>query len=327
MTGRALVTGANGFLGRAVVDALVRRGVDVVGVDLAVPDAAAPGVTHVVGDVRDADGIDALFAEHRPDVVVHLASIVTPGRGTTPEQEYAVDVDGARTVLEACAAHGTRRIVVSSSGAAYGYHEDNPDPITECAEVRGNDEFTYSKHKRLVEEMLAEYRNHSPQLEQVVFRIGTILGERVDNQITALFDKPRLLVVKGSASPFVFVWDTDVAEVFALAVTGDRVGVFNVAGDGTMTVPEIAAAMGKSTLTLPAWVLAAALRIGRALGVTEHGPERVGFLQYRPVLSNQRLKDVFGYTPRYTTREAFDAYLAARTQRADPAKAGSARND
>ena len=46
--------------------------------------------------------------------------------------------------------------------------------------------------------------------EQVVLRIGTILGETVHNQITALFEKPRLLAIAGSDSPFVFIWDQDV---------------------------------------------------------------------------------------------------------------------
>jgi UDP-glucose 4-epimerase len=49
--------------------------------------------------------------------------------------------------------------------------------------------------------MLAEWREKHPQLAQTVLRMGTILGERVDNQITALFEKPRLLAIRGSDSP------------------------------------------------------------------------------------------------------------------------------
>ena len=94
-------------------------------------------------------------------------------------------------MLEACIATGVRRIVVSSSGAAYGYHADNPEWLRETDPIRGNDEFPYSLHKRLVEEMLADYRASHPELEQVVFRIGTILGPTVRNQITALWDGRR----------------------------------------------------------------------------------------------------------------------------------------
>ena len=86
------------------------------------------------------------------------------------------------------AMRGVQHVIVSSSGAAYGYHPDNPAWLSETDAIRGNHEFAYSWHKRLVEEMLAEYREREPQLRQTVFRIGTILGETVSNQITALFD-------------------------------------------------------------------------------------------------------------------------------------------
>lgn len=308
----ALVTGGNGFLGSAVVTALRSRGLRVISADLHLPEHPESAVVHEIADVRDRDRITALVAAHRPDVVVHLASIVNPGRDTTPEEEFAVDVEGARNVIDAALAHGVRRLVVASSGAAYGYHADNPVPLTETDPLRGNDEFTYSRHKRLVEEMLAVTRDEHPALEQVILRIGTILGETVRNQITALLDRNPLLVVAGSESPFVFVWHTDVADAFAEAVTGSVTGIFNVAGDGVVTVPEIAAATGRRTLTVPAPVLKVALRVGRALRLTEHGPERVGFLQYRPVLDNRRLRDELGVVPRYTSREAFEAYLQAR---------------
>ena len=308
----ALVTGGNGFLGTAVIDALIAQGVSVVCADLTVKATPDDRVHRVRADVCDPAELGRVFGEYRPNVVIHLASIVNPGKNTTVEQEYRVDVDGTRNVLAACVEHGVGRIVVSSSGAAYGYYSDNPPWITEVVPVRGNDEFTYSRHKRLVEEMLAEYRVEYPELEQVVFRIGTILGESVDNQITALFDRRKLLKVAGSDSPFVFVWHTDVAGAFAEAVTGNQVGIFNVAGDGALTIDELAYRMGKRTVTLPAWLLRGVLRVGRRLGVTDHGPERVGFLQYRPVLDNRRLKEQFGYVPEYSSEDAFAAYLASR---------------
>ena len=110
-----------------------------------------------------------------------------PGRDH--DLEYLVDVDGSRNVLEACVATGVRRVVVSSSGAAYGYHPDSPEWLRESDPLRGNDEFPYARHKRLVEEMLADYRTSHPELAQVVFRIGTILGPTVRNQITNIFAK------------------------------------------------------------------------------------------------------------------------------------------
>jgi len=307
---RVLVTGGAGFLGTRVAAALAARSdvaLVVVG-DVREPAQAVGIVEHC--DVTEPEGLAELMRRHAIDVVVHLAAIVNPGRDTG--LEYRVDVEGTRNVLDACVAAGVRRIVVSSSGAAYGYHADNPEWLVESDALRGNDEFPYSRHKRLVEEMLAERRQTHPQLEQVVFRIGTILGPTVRNQITALWDGRRILAIRGSDSPFVFVWVDDVAGAMARAATDGPAGIFNVAGDGRLTVGEIAARLGKPLLTVPAGLLAFALRIGHALRLTVHGPGQVGFLRYRPVLANTALTRDFGYTPEKTSAEAFEAYLSSR---------------
>ncbi|SIT88543.1 SDR family oxidoreductase [Microbacterium sp. RU33B] len=307
---RVLVTGGAGFLGSHVAAALVAHpGVAlVVAGDVRRPEHPLDGVVYEDCDVTRPAGIVPLLERHGIDVVVHLAAIVNPGRDH--ELEYRVDVDGSRHILEACVAAGVRRIVVSSSGAAYGYHADNPDWLRESDPVRGNDEFAYSKHKRLVEQLLGSFRSAHPELEQVVFRIGTILGPTVRNQITALWDGPRLLAIRGSESPFVFVWVDDVAAAMARAATDGPPGIYNVAGDGRLTVHRIAERLGKKTLTVPAGLLAFGLRVGRALRLTVHGPEQVGFLRYRPVLANDALKTEFGFTPSKTSAEAFEAYLA-----------------
>ena len=319
MTHRVLVTGAAGYLGGTLVRSLAVRAAHdgdpaclVAGDVRELPaERRLGGVEYVTLDVR-APGLAALLAEHRIDTVVHLAAIVTPGPRSSRELEYAVDVLGTRNVLEACVASGVRRIVVTSSGAAYGYHADNPKWLTEDDPVRGNEAFAYSHHKRLVEEMLAEYRHSHPALEQVVFRVGTILGEGTRNQITALFERPRLIAIRGSRSPFVFVWDRDVAGAIEHAIFGGPAGIYNVAGDGALDIHEIAARLGKRCLTIPPGLLRAVLAVLHPLGLSPYGPEQVDFLRYRPVLDNRRLKEEFGYVPQLSSAEVFELFRKSR---------------
>ena len=308
---RILVTGGAGYIGRLLVaelgHELASGGIGalvVTDVREVSPADLAPGVQFIKHDIRDA-GLGVVLREHAVDCVVHLASIVTPPAGSTREFEYSVDVGGTRRVLDACVEAGVRRIVVTSSGAAYGYHADNPEWITEDTPLRGNESFAYSWHKRLVEEMLAGYRVRHPALEQVIFRVGTILGATVNNQITALFERSRILVIRGSASPFVFVNDRDVVNCLVRAVDSTVTGAFNVAGDGALPLREIAALLGKRTVDVPPAVLRVALAVLHPLGVTPYGPAQVDFLRYRPVLDNRRLKQIFGYAPAMTSREVF----------------------
>ncbi len=300
---RILITGAAGMVGRALLDELDAH--EVFATDLHQPDTLPENVTFMRMDVTTEEPI-RVITEVKPEVIIHLASIVTPPPNMGREAAYAVDVEGTRKVLNAAIANRVRRLVVTSSGAAYGYHADNNVPLRESDPLRGNPEFPYSDHKRLVEEMLAEARKDEPELEQVILRVGTVLGEGTENQITALFRKERLLAVSGSESPFVFIWTRDLARILKHAATYGPAGIFNVAGDGSLGVTDLAKVLNKPVLRVPPWVLKAALAIARPLGLSRYGPEQVRFLQYRPVLANDALKSEFGYTPEKTSAEVFD---------------------
>jgi UDP-glucose 4-epimerase len=159
--------------------------------------------------------------------------------------------------------------------------------------------------------MLARYREAHPELKQLIFRSGTILGKTTSNQITALFEKRTVIGIRGAATPFVFIWDQDVVACLMKGIREDLTGIFNLAGDGVLTMKEIASLLGKPYIPLPVWLVGTGLWVLKKLTLSQYGPEQVNFLRYRPVLSNQRLKKVFGYTPEKTTRQVFEYYLRA----------------
>jgi len=314
-----LITGGSGYLGSQLVAELAADRGDVeplVSLDLrSVPEAdRLPGVVYEAGDIREPVIADLLH-RHGVDTVVHLAAIVTPGKHDSREFLHSIDVGGTENVVSACLETGVRRFIVTSSGAAYGYYADNPEPLHEDDAIRGNPEFAYSDHKRQVEELLARHRREHPELEQVIFRPGTILGASVQNQITALFDGRVVLGIRGSDTPFVFIWDQDVVGCLVEAVRGGRPGIYNLAGDGVMSLVEIADVIGKRVVSVPAWLIRGVLGILHPLGLAQYGPEQVDFLRYRPVLSNERLRDQFGYKLRKTSREAFDFFWAHHQSR------------
>lgn len=311
-----LVTGAAGYIGGLTIAALARRRDELSAlVALDVKDAGTKldGVDYVTLSVTD-DKLGEVIEKHGIDTIVHLASVVRPPKHGGDDLAYQVDVLGTKNVLEACVAKGVRRLVVTSSGAAYGYHPDSPPWLTEDDPVRGNRSFAYSWNKQLIEEMLADYREKHPELAQLVFRPGTVLGETVSSPVTDLFEKAVVLGVRGSDSPFVFIWDEDVVECLLIGVFGEKTGTYNLAGDGALSPREIARELGKPYLPLPASAIVLALSALQRLGKSARGPEQIDFLRYRPVLSNRKLKADFGYTPRYSSREAFRKYAAGKVR-------------
>jgi UDP-glucose 4-epimerase len=311
-----LVTGASGLVGRQVLAQLARAPGAIerlVALDLREPPAAQrlPPVHYAKGDIRDPE-LAKLFESHGIDTVVHLAAVVTPGRRSSRQREYEIDVLGTENVARACVQAGVRQLVYASSGAAYGYHADNPVPLREEHPLRGNEEFAYSWHKRLVEEMLARLREEQPGLAQLIFRPGTILGETVASPITALFEQRAIVGVAGSDAPFVLIWDEDVAACIAKGIRERRSGIYNLAGDGALPLREIARRLGKAYLPLPPALLAGVLRLLQLTGLSARGPEQVDFLRYRPVLSNEKLKREFGFEPTYTSEQCFERYRRLR---------------
>jgi len=313
---RVLITGAAGFIGQQLLNDLAAQHPKWTLIAADIRSQTTQGlkmnVEPVLLDISQPNQVRECVAAWKPEAIVHLASVVTPPRGMSDAQLHAIDVGGTRSIVEAAVASSVKQLIVTSSGAAYGYFPENAEWIDENDPLRGHPHFAYAKHKQEVEVLLANARRHHPQLHQLVLRPGTILGKRVNNQITDMFSKRAVLGIKGSDSRFVFIWDQDVVSIIRKGLETHAQGIFNLAGDGALSLREIAALLGKPYRPLPAGLIRNALRILKPLGLSQYGPEQLDFLRYRPVLSNRRLKEEFGYQPRYSSREAFMAFLAAR---------------
>jgi UDP-glucose 4-epimerase len=313
---RILITGAAGFIGQQLLAELAVQqphwmlfAADIRPIPANLQRA---NIYPLHLDISQREAVLKTVAEYQPQAIVHLASVVSPPPGMSEATLHAIDVEGTRAIIDAAAANGVGQLIITSSGAAYGYYPENAEWIDEHDPLRGHNKFAYAKHKREVEELLVQARIAHPQLRQLILRPGTILGKRVNNQITDLFKKRAILGVQGSDSRFVFIWDQDVVRIIRKGLECGTAGIYNLAGDGALSLGEIAQILQKPYRPWPVWLLQGALRALQFCRLTQYGPEQVDFLRYRPVLANRRLKEEFGYTPRYTSREAFIAFLDAQ---------------
>jgi UDP-glucose 4-epimerase len=313
VSGAVLVTGGSGYVGSLAVEALRDAGIGpIVSLDVRAPRGVRDGVVEVTADLRSAD-LDGLLRDHAVTAVVHLASIVEPPPGMSADEVHDIEVGGTRRLVAACVAAGVEHLTVTSSGAAYGYTPRNRDRLlTEDDPVPGHPRFAYARHKAEVEALLATARRDHPALGQLVLRPGTILGAGTDNQITALFDGPLILGLTDTDVPFVFVHDRDVARVIARGVAERVTGVFNLAGEGVLTLRDIAAIEGARFLRLPPGIVRAALAVGHRVGAVRYGPEQVDFLRYRPVLDGHAAREAFPGAITRTTAGCYAAFREAR---------------
>jgi nucleoside-diphosphate-sugar epimerase len=199
------------------------------------------------------------------DVVVHLAFMIMGGA----RESRRVNLIGSRNVFEASVGAGVKRIVYASSVAAYGFHRDNPQPLTEDVPARGTASHYYSAQKAEVEGILADAVFHSATAAYV-FRPCIVAGpnapllldslpytqvsERLPGPVLRLLDGVPILkpVLPDPGVPFQLVHHDDVASAMRSAVLGRGTpGVYNLAGSGQLTVKQLAEELGWYALPLP----------------------------------------------------------------------------
>ncbi|MGB7142617.1 NAD-dependent epimerase/dehydratase family protein [Mycobacterium sp.] len=322
------VTGPTGEIGISTVDALERDpAVDrVIGMARRPFDPDAHGWTktsYQQGDILDREAVDAFVAD--ADVVVHLAFIVLGTR----EESQRVNVAGTRNVFEATvAAERPRRLVYTSSVAAYGYHSDNPVPLTEQTPVRGSAEHYYSEQKAACEAVLAETTDGT-SLEVFVLRPCIVAGPKA----TALADAmpwnslPAALrsatkavsVLKppfpDPGTPMQLIHHDDVAAAIALtASTSAPAGIYNIAGDGEVSLSDVAMALGARPVRVPAVTATIASAVVARLPFLPSSTEWLHATRTSVVMDIGKAKSVLGWAPRYTAAETLQAMASTVAQ-------------
>ncbi|HWQ83569.1 MAG TPA: NAD-dependent epimerase/dehydratase family protein [Anaerolineales bacterium] len=140
-----LITGAAGFLGSKLANALTREGHQVRGLDdlsTGDPQALFPDVLFTRGDVNDRPKLWTLLQE--VDCVYHLAArVAVPESVLYPREYNAVNVGGTVSLMEAMRDVGVRRVVFISSGAVYG--DQGEQPLKETAHPNPRSPYAVSK--------------------------------------------------------------------------------------------------------------------------------------------------------------------------------------
>jgi len=326
------ITGPTGGIGLALVDALektkeVKR---IVGMARSSFDPAERGwkkTEYLKGNVLDRKAVDDLVKG--ADVVVHLAFIIMGD----PEESRKVNLDGSRNVFEsAIASRKAKRLVYTSSVSAYGFHEDNPTPLTEDIEPRGTDRFYYSAQKAELEATLAELLKGKTSTAAYVFRpcivsgpdalllvenlVPLTPGAKLPGPLASVFDALPLLkpVIVDPGVPMQLVHQDDVASALKAAVLGKgEPGVYNLAGEGELTMSKVADELGWYSVPLPDVAIGVAAELVARIPFAPPEARWVDAFRIPVTMSTEKARKQLRWRPRYDALQTLrETIVAAR---------------
>jgi len=313
-----LVTGVSRYLGsrlagRLAADPAIKR---IIGVDVVPPSRAdldLLGRTEFVrADIRNPL-IAKVISQAQVDTVVHASVTATPHRagGRTPMKE--MNVIGTMQLLAACQkSEHVQRLVVKSTTAVYGTSPRDPAVFSEEMSARSLPARGYAKDSVEVEGYVRGFMRRRPDVGVTLLRFANFIGPFIDTPLTRYFQLPIVPTSLGYDPRIQLLHETDAIEILRLATTGDHPGTYNVAGDGALLLSQAIRRAGRIVLPVPGFAVTTVGSLVRGSGMVDFSPEQMQFLNFGRVVDTTRLKNEFGYEPRYSTAEAFDSFLSGR---------------
>jgi len=246
--GHLLVTGATGFLGSSVVDAVVSAGISVRATDLS-PDCGISSVEYRQADITKHEALEALL--ENTTIVIHVAGLAHIFYSTTNagEKFQQINEQGTANVVSAAAAAGVQHLILISSVSVYGPHTEGMyDENTPCNPIG-----PYALSKYNAELRAIEIARESG-IALTVLRLATLYGEGDPGNVRRLvgtLDKGRFLWIGDGRNQKSLLYKGDAARACIAVVEkpASGINIYNVSAP-PCTMHEIVAgitdALGKN---------------------------------------------------------------------------------
>ncbi len=324
------VTGPTGDIGRALLRRLEHepKVARVLGMARRPFDPSELGLTKVEyrqGDITDEAAVRDFVRD--ADVVVHLAFLIFG----SVEETRAINLEGCGNVFEAAFEAEVDRLVYTSSVAAYGFHDDNPELLTEEVPPRGTEEHHYSAQKAELEETLAGMAL-GKSTDVYVFRPCIVAGptalsliekipyvqlnEKLPKAAQRVVQSLPLLrpVIPDSGVPFQLVHEDDVAEALTTAIVGEgEPGTYNLAAEGEITLSDLAHALGWYALPIPEVAVDATINVISRMPLLPTQASWLNAIRVPVLMDCERAREKLEWKPGYDALDTLaDTIRSAR---------------
>ncbi len=312
------VTGASGFLGSNLIgmleqDERVRR---VVAIDLKPAPTGGEKTRSYEVDLTqpaaESRVAEILAAEH-VDTLAHLAFLSSPTYATA----WAHEVESVGTMHVAVAAgHAQlRKFVLWSLTWLYGARPTNPNFLTEKHPLRAPSGEPFFADKIDAEDQARKLAQRSPGTAVTILRTAPILGPTVHNALTHYLARKLVPTMMGFDPLVQFLHEADAIAAMHLAVMRDAPGTFNVVGDGVLPLSTAVKLAGRIAVPVPHPIAETVAGLGWVAQLVEAPPSFLKYLRFLCVADGRKARDVMGFRPAYSSRDAVLDFAGAQRLR------------
>ncbi len=304
--GTVCVTGIAGNLGKQLAR-LLHGETRLIGIDRRPFREAPRDLEHHTLDVRK-NKVEEVFRRARPEALIHLGIMHDP---RMPRSEaHGFNVVGTHKILDICARHGVRKVVVLSSANVYGPHPDNSNFLPEEAPLMAAARQPDVADLVELDIYAQSFVWRHPEVETVILRPVHIVGPTVRNAPSNYLRLQRPLTVMGFDPMVQLIHADDVCRALALAIRPGSRGIYNVVGPGEVPLSAVLRELGRQPVPVPAFLLRRLLRQAFESRLTSFPPEELDHIQYLCAVDGSRAVRDLGWAPRHTLRETIRSVLA-----------------
>jgi nucleoside-diphosphate-sugar epimerase len=324
-----LVTGGSGFFGGLLKRRLLAEGFAVTNIDLVRDEDLHAALTSIQGDIRDAELLATIFAEHTFVAVMHCAAMLAHDV-TDAQMLWTSNVDGTRLVAEAALAAGVMKMVNISTNCLWA--EGYGRPVTEADPPAPVE--IYGKSKLQAEhELVALWKEH-PEFQVVILRCPTIIDSGRLGLLAILFefieDGKKVWVVGDGTSRYQFIYAQDLATACIQCLGYGESNLFHIGSSDVPTMRAMyesvirAAGSRSRVASLPRKATVALMKLAHALKLSPLGPYHYRMIAESFVFDTERIRTELGWQPTLTNEQMM---LRAFTFYRDNRRAIHARTD
>lgn len=309
-----LVTGASRFLGGFLVTRLAQNSdiERVIGVDTQSPSKdmlrRMGRAEFVLADIRNPL-IGKIIRNMDVDTVVHASAVTKAPKSGSRTAMKDMNVLGAMQLFAVCQkAPSVRRIVLRSSSVVYGSSAKDPAKFTEEMSARRRPTGAFARDMMEVEGYLRGVARRRTDLATTILRLAPTVGTRLPGSVSSYLTSPLVPNVLGRDARLQLLHEEDALGALEHAVVAGPPGTYNIAGEGIVMMTQAVRRAGGMTVPMP---YALFRTVGHALMgsvMNSFTKEELDYFHFGCGLDTTRMRNEFGFEPRWTTREALDDF-------------------